>query len=162
MNKKGKIVTIVAIVLVAILVMSLALAKPTKVPTPKPECSDKIDNDGDGLNDLADPGCDSRQDTDESNCGDGVCEGTEACDVCVADCGTCDSCSDTDGGINVMVQGIVSGYNNGFPYSKTDFCIGNSTTEVVIEYYCNDNQWESYQYDCAGNQTTTCSNGACI
>jgi hypothetical protein len=42
-------------------------------PPPTPACSDGIDNDGDGLIDLADPGCTSPSDTDESN----VAGGTE-------------------------------------------------------------------------------------
>ncbi|MFO8015577.1 MAG: hypothetical protein R6U32_00585, partial [Candidatus Woesearchaeota archaeon] len=41
-----------------------------------PECSDGIDNDGDGLTDMEDPGCSSPQDDDESDgtseCQDGV------------------------------------------------------------------------------------------
>jgi len=53
------------------------------------ECSDGIDNDGDGNIDMVDDGCTSTGDDDETNCGDGVCEGGEVCDVCVADCGTC-------------------------------------------------------------------------
>lgn len=37
-------------------------------PTPKPQCSDGIDNDGDGKVDYpADPGCDGPDDNDESN-----------------------------------------------------------------------------------------------
>lgn len=55
----------------------------------KAECGDKIDNDGDGLVDTADSGCVDKKDTDESDCGDGVCEGDEECNACVADCGTC-------------------------------------------------------------------------
>ncbi len=33
----------------------------------KPQCMDRIDNDGDGLVDLADPGCSSKQDSSEVN-----------------------------------------------------------------------------------------------
>jgi glutamine amidotransferase-like uncharacterized protein len=88
-------------------------------PYTSPVCDDGIDNDGDGLVDLADPGCDSVQDNselgdnecddgidndgdgsvdtadsgclsvsgeDESNCGDGVCEGGETPLTCSADC----------------------------------------------------------------------------
>ncbi|MFH1450473.1 MAG: hypothetical protein ABIF92_00640, partial [archaeon] len=63
------------------------------------ECSDKIDNDGDGDIDYkwnkglqkntGDQGCDNADDTDESNCGDVICEGDETCSNCEADCGTC-------------------------------------------------------------------------
>ena len=50
------------------------------------ECNDKIDNDGDGYIDLADPGCEGKSDDDETNCGDGVCEGPETAANCQADC----------------------------------------------------------------------------
>ncbi|ODS36832.1 hypothetical protein BEH94_00960 [Candidatus Altiarchaeales archaeon WOR_SM1_SCG] len=54
------------------------------------ECADKIDNDGDGKIDYPeDTGCDNSADDDESNCGDGACEGGETCDICPADCGVC-------------------------------------------------------------------------
>jgi hypothetical protein len=36
-------------------------------PVPSAQCSDGVDNDADGLIDLADPGCDSVTDNDESN-----------------------------------------------------------------------------------------------
>ena len=32
-----------------------------------PQCADGVDNDGDGLIDLADPQCSSRNDNDEAN-----------------------------------------------------------------------------------------------
>jgi len=51
-----------------------------------PQCSDELDNDGDGLVDLDDLGCASSGDFDESNCGDFVCEGEENLDNCFADC----------------------------------------------------------------------------
>ena len=54
------------------------------------ECDDGIDNDGDGYIDYpADKGCAGPTYMDESNCGDKVCEGTETCTSCVADCGIC-------------------------------------------------------------------------
>ena len=53
-----------------------------------PECYDKQDNDGDGAVDIADEGCTGFRDPDESNCGDGVCEGDETRISCTADCGT--------------------------------------------------------------------------
>lgn len=53
------------------------------------ECNDGRDNDNDGLTDLSDDGCTSAEDNDESDCGDGVCEGSELCDACIADCGAC-------------------------------------------------------------------------
>src|SRR3989338_1889203 len=53
-----------------------------------PECKDRLDNDGDGKKDYpSDAGCSSRNDNDESNCGDGRCEGNETSLNCTADCG---------------------------------------------------------------------------
>jgi len=56
--------------------------------TPTYQCSDGSDNDGDGDTDLADGGCSSGTDNDESNCGDGACEGSETQSSCSQDCGT--------------------------------------------------------------------------
>ncbi len=54
------------------------------------ECADDIDNDDDGEIDFPDDsGCDDSSDNDESNCGDGVCEGYESCLSCSSDCGAC-------------------------------------------------------------------------
>ena len=51
------------------------------------ECSDGIDNDGDGQIDYPnDAGCSSDEDDDESNCGDLVCESGENCQTCSQDC----------------------------------------------------------------------------
>lgn len=62
------------------------------------ECSDGLDNDNDGLTDFPDDsGCASADDTDETNCGDGVCEGAESCSNCEDDCGLCPDCLDLDG-----------------------------------------------------------------
>ncbi len=52
------------------------------------ECNDDLDNDGDGEVDMADAGCSSTTDNDETNCGDGVCEGGETSGSCSSDCGT--------------------------------------------------------------------------
>lgn len=101
---------------------------------PAIECDDGIDNDGDGAADYNDGGCSSPVDTDETNCGDGVCEGGETQGTCAQDCGYADSCSDTDEGIVPNVFGTVSGYYNNIPYSDDDQCM---TSEVLVEYYCN-------------------------
>jgi len=54
------------------------------------ECSDTIDNDGDGQTDYPnDTGCTDANDNDESDCNDGNCEGTEDCNNCEPDCGAC-------------------------------------------------------------------------
>lgn len=126
---------------------------------PNIECDDGVDNDLDGAIDMLDDGCSSPTDGDETNCGDAVCEGGETCSSCQADCGSCDSCSDTDGGFNVLVQGTVSGYEDGSPYNNTDFCITNTT--MVNEYYCSGTRHYSSSYDCSLN-TTSCVSGACV
>ena len=136
----------------------------------KYQCSDKIDNDGDGKIDMNDAGCSSRNDNDESNCGDTICEGGETCTSCMTDCGACpttsiitttipNSCSDTDGGYNINVKGTISGYYNGQPYVNTDYC---SSTTVLLEYYCIGGSKSSSSYPCAGNTTSSCVDGACI
>ena len=62
------------------------------------ECDDGLDNDGDGLTDYPeDPGCADAADMDETDCGDGVCEGGESCTSCEVDCGECVGCVDGDG-----------------------------------------------------------------
>ncbi len=65
---------------------------PSEICTSSPQCSDGIDNDGDGHTDYPDDaGCSDADGIDESNCGDAVCEGTETCQTCSLDCS-----SDTD------------------------------------------------------------------
>jgi len=55
--------------------------------TPTYECSDGSDNDGDGDTDYpSDSGCASDTDDDETDCGDGVCEGGETFSICSSDC----------------------------------------------------------------------------
>jgi hypothetical protein len=126
---------------------------------PNIECDDGSDNDGDNTIDYPDDvGCNSPTDNDETNCGDSVCEGGEVCDVCVADCGYCDSCSDTDGGLVYTIQGTVSGYSGGSPYNNTDYCISSS---LLREYYCSGDSPYSYDYTCPVNMSQTCINGAC-
>lgn len=132
---------------------------------PLVECDDGSDNDGDSNIDYPDDsGCSSPTDNDETDCGDSTCEGGEACDVCVADCGYCDSCSDTDGGQVPTVFGTVSGYYFGAPYSYSDYCVTSNSTTLLTEYYCNGtgNKYQySYPYDCA-SEGKTCSGGACV
>jgi len=50
------------------------------------ECNDGVDNDGDEAIDIADLGCENPIDDDESNCGDGICEGIETNVSCFEDC----------------------------------------------------------------------------
>jgi|GEM_PF-1403777 len=114
---------------------------------PNIECDDGYDNDGDDDIDYNDAGCSGPTDDDETDCGDGVCEGGEVCDVCVADCGTCsnDSCSDTDGGNVITVFGTTSGYLSGEPYSNDDYCADSSN---IMEYYCSGDYEQSQQQSC--------------
>ncbi|MBW2970596.1 hypothetical protein KY320_00385 [Candidatus Woesearchaeota archaeon] len=144
MHKKGRSAALTALLLMALVLVGFAVAAP-KIPEQKPECMDKIDNDNDGLVDFDDPGCDDKKDIDETNCGDGVCEGGEDSGNCPADCGIADSCSDTDGGNLITVFGTASGYFNSNPYSNDDYCVG---SDEVMEYYCSGNYKQSLQQSC--------------
>jgi hypothetical protein len=145
---------------------------------PSVQCDDGIDNDGDGAADHNDAGCTGPSDNDESNCGDGVCEGVEVCGVCVSDCGQCNttttvattttvnattttqpnSCYDSDGGILPTVRGNVSGYLSGSYYYQLDFCMGNYS---LMEYYCQNTTAMNTNETCLTNTTSYCFNGAC-
>ncbi len=125
----------------------------------KIECDDGIDNDGDSAIDYNDGGCTGPTDNDETDCGDGVCEGPETQQNCPEDCGYPDSCSDTDGGIEPLYIGTVSGYLYGELYSYTDYCFDNTT---LMEYYCVGDYEYITNASCIGNITTVCSNGECI
>jgi hypothetical protein len=207
MDKKAKIVTIATLVLIVILTIGLVTAK-GGLRAPKPECNDKLDNDGDGFVDLSDKGCNNKKDNDETNCGDGVCEGGETSNACPADCPVCgnnikegsevcdgtdlsgqtcasqgfdggtlacnarcdgfdasgcftDTCSDSDGSINIFTQGTVSGDLGRSPYSNTDFCLD---TTMLMEFYCSGNRQSNFTNECFSNSTsgTTCVSGACV
>ena len=125
---------------------------------PNIECDDGVDNDGDDDIDYNDGGCSGPTDDDETNCGDGVCEGGETVGNCPQDCTPLDSCNDTDGGFNVVVQGTASGYNGGLPYSFTDEC---NTTALLLEFYCIGDTLYGNMFDCA-NMSKSCSSGACV
>ncbi len=94
-------------------------------------------------------------------CGDGKdndCNG-----VIDNGCGNPDSCTDSDGGWVITVQGTASGYKNNVPYSKTDFCLTNTT---ISEYYCvSSTSVGNLSSNCPnpGNVTSAlCSNGRCM
>ncbi len=90
----------IALVIAALVLIGIGL---TVVPEVlgagkgKPECNDRIDNDGDSAIDLADAGCSYSGDRDETNCGDGVCEGGETNSTCSLDCAPpAPVCTDND------------------------------------------------------------------
>jgi hypothetical protein len=151
MDKKGKIATIVIIALLAIMLTTVVIAK-RGGGEPKPECNDGIDNDGDGFVDhknsrkrgtLKDPGCTSKNDNDETNCGDGVCEGGETSLSCASDCGPAQVCG------NNVVEG-------------TEVCDG---TDLAGES-CSTQGFDGGLLDCnsgcSGYDTSACFTNTCL
>lgn len=63
------------------------------------------------------------------------------------------SCTDSDGGQNYEVKGVVSKGAN----SNTDIC---SAVTVLKEYFCSGNSIKSISYTCPSDYK--CSNGACV
>ena len=93
-----------------------------------------------------------------AKCGNNVCEAKESCSTCLADCGQCDSCSDTDGGLNYAVRGMTAGYKNGNEYVHTDYCVDGAT---ITEYSCNGPLESSSSISCGAVNTTACIDGIC-
>lgn len=182
------IITLIIIALVSLITscsedtaLTGQAGKPNKVAV---ECADSNDNDDDELTDLADPGCESKKDNDETNCGDSICEGAETCSSCTLDCGECtiycgdglcngdetcstclsdcgacpDTCNDSDAGFEIYVQGTVSGTRMGAPYSYSDTCI---TEEQILERFCAGPTPAYANATCVTNFTNRCVNGAC-
>lgn len=112
---------------------------------PPSECSDGIDNDGDGKVDLTDTGCTDPSDNDETNCGDSVCEGGENCAFCSSDCGACPSPTNlfmknnifnviyfTNDG-NVILKGTLQQSSSPQPTSDDEFIVSdNNGNNVAI------------------------------
>ena len=145
----------VALLLAAIIIVGLiTINLVVSAAKTKPQCSDGLDNDGDGKIDMKDLGCKNLQDNDESNCGDAVCTGAETYLTCPADCKRPDSCSDTDGGNAPAVYGTASGFLGGNAYNNSDTCVDSGN---LLEYFCTGNYRTSQQQTC----TSGCSNGAC-
>jgi len=67
------------------------------------------------------------------------------------------SCNDTDGGQVLRVKGTSTGYYNGFSYSKTDYCM---TDTSIREYWCVGNLNYEQNFNCQSGET--CINGACV
>ncbi len=93
MNKGAISIVLMAVIVLAVVAVVAQMTISASAVRGKVECNDKKDNDYDGKIDLADAGCANRNDNDESNCGDGACEGVETCASCVADCGPCPTTS---------------------------------------------------------------------
>lgn len=184
MDKTGKIA--IGLIITAIVVGVLITAS-VMAPPPNKQCRDGNDNDGDGLVDWpADPGCSSKNDRDENNCGNAVVDGTEVCDgsnlggescsslgftggvlSCASSCGAFDTsacynytntCFDTDGGFDLTTAGTVYGNTSGVPFAVSDTCLDSVT---LSERYCSGTIPLGYNISCVGNGTA-CVAGACI
>jgi len=156
MDKRAKIALISSLVLITLLALGMVMGASRKA---LPECKDGIDNDGDGYKDYpADPGCTSKTDNDETNCGDHVCEGGETYLTCHADCPYPDSCSDSEGGQIYNVSGTTSGYYSDAYYSHTDYCIDTSSLK---EYYCSGSYEQNENHNCGTDYygSNYCSSG---
>ncbi|MBR9692996.1 hypothetical protein GOV07_03645 [Candidatus Woesearchaeota archaeon] len=109
------------------------------------ECSDGVDNDGDGATDMSDGGCSSPSDDDETNCGDGACEGGETSGTCPADCGSgalpdlTSSAEATGDGITMTIcnQG---GPVTGVTFFDTQWQVGPPTGTT----WCNSVHWDGF------------------
>lgn len=172
--QKHELITLIAVFIAGILLGSFVIAGPRL----QVQCNDGIDNDGDTKTDYPnDPGCSSKRDKSERGsiaCDDGIDNDGDAktdypndpgcsspSDNSEAD--TANSCSDTDGGFVIGVQGTVSGYNNNQPYSYAEYCLDSNT---LVEYYCSGVYPVSYYQNCnptnSTNVTNSCINGACV
>ena len=103
----------------------------------KPQCSDEIDNDGDGLIDMQDPGCQNPQDNDE---GDEVIECRNE-----GDCGTDGFIGNNFCSGNDVKRNFID-YTCNNPGSVNSFCLSNTEQRLID--------------DCLINEM--CTNGQCI
>ncbi|MBI5224259.1 PEGA domain-containing protein [Candidatus Micrarchaeota archaeon] len=74
------------------------------------------------------------------------------------------SCSETDGGYNILVQGSNFGYFGGFPFSYNDTC---ADPVNLTEFYCGGSTIYNYTSSCyrqynSTNDTISCISGMCV
>lgn len=106
------------------------------ISNPTPQCADGIDNDGDGLVDLADPGCTGGTDTTESpnpQCSDGINNDTDAWTDYPNDPG-CISAADTTESPNPQCSDGIDNNGNGeidYPADLTCSSIFDNNEEVA-------------------------------
>ena len=122
--------------------------------TPSYECSDGVDNDGDGQIDSDDGGCSSGTDDDESNCEDAVCEGEEDCFICPADC-YCEPSSEiiidnSDPGFTTTGTWTASGYPNHYGQDSLFSLINEGSTATWTPALTQPGDYEVYAWWTAG------------
>lgn len=186
MDKQGKLAIVSAIFLVAIMIASFVMAGPSKA------CRDGVDNDGDGLVDLNDPGCSDSRDVSELNsaieCDDGIDNDGDGL-VDSAD-GGCSGATDNDE--SNCGDGVCEGTESsstctqdcGYPDSCTDTDLGDMFTYgitsgynnnvpfsvedvcldnmTLLEFGCGGTQLYNFTTGCQTNFSTSCYQGACI
>jgi len=102
------------------------------------QCGDGVDNDGDGLVDLADPGCENAQDNDETNdplpttqCSDGIDnDGDSLVDLNDPGCANVEDNDETNGPSGKVVAEVKITDDWGSGYCS-DVTIKNNTTENI-------------------------------
>ncbi len=75
------------------------------------------------------------------------------------------TCTDSDGGINLVVNGTINGTKDYTYYSLSDYCVNQ---DVLTEYYCDNTSPEVITYNCSVSKpvskwfTTKCVDGKCV